>query len=800
MSSMEMELLQAELTEKTSLIGSLTADNEQLRRLLQSSSDSLHNTSTDVKELQTHNARLSAQVKKLSEEKESSSLSASQLGIDVQDARAALSATTHENGMLKEEVKALTAQLLDESKKYEDERGIVINLRAALEESKKAIAILSSQQERRDRGSEAALARRASVEILAGKSPNLSKSVGASAGAPHEAFNPARRGSLNYLSGLGLTSKRLTHFDPRHRQISVSSDGGSESQANNIRASLPGSVAASNDQSTMLLHPDSMTNHVSASRRASLPAGAVAPNSDNAASRSEIGLAEDALNQYSMVGIQSDSPMIGNTSRRSSMTAATRRSSNVLDPGMRRASLAAVLNLAEDKAACTATGDIHDTEGLPTYSPRRRRSHAEFSGDGPTFADKVRRRSSAQLHGLQISSSSATSGLGRRNSDHRWNQAFTLSSNKSAFDSPLAMTFSAAEVCLTRPTPVDELAEDPFTTHNRVQDESRHSELARQPAIKRPNVHTFSPEMSEVVQALSVEAAMEISSLRDVIADLKMQLLEAEESREASETIARALREFIAATPDTPNDKQKEVIRLPAPPSGDTSDMDTDEKNTSKKEKRTSRWGMLLPSITVPALASGQRRDASNSIVNHLPLPPKPAVISTHLNKSPQLSVEDSHSRGSYGSTGNSPSFLQQPTWRTNGYVRNLSVASGASTVSARPSPILSPGVEGFAQDKTNFMSFSFSAHQERSDDEFMPSSPGGSRHSTSPDSTYSARLERISSEERGSISEVDSMPPTPLDAVFNATETAYPPSQKAVQSFADTALTPRIVSDGFER
>jgi hypothetical protein len=303
---------------------------------------------------------------------------------------------------------------------------------------------------------------------------------------------------------------------------------------------------------------------------------------------------------------------------------------------------------------------------------------------------------------------------------------------------------------------------------------------------------SFPPnERNGVIQALSAEAAMEISHLKEALAELKMQLFEAEESREASEACARALREFIASSASN----EPEQIKLPPLPTESTASLDAQaeqeaedkRKSSQQQEKRSSRWGMpkLLPSLSYSSI----RRDASSSIVNHLP-----AIVS----KAPsppipqqQLPAIPAPTRLSSSSTKDSSQFLLQPEWRKTAALRS-SVASGMSdnSSSVAPSPILSSGVPGFT---SSFSGFSFAAYQARTMEEVdEPASPMGSRDS--PTFEPGNPMEAVYSSE----SEAESMPATPSDATFgDRVESSLDHEQKKGHSrnTSDMTMTPRAGS-----
>ena len=727
------ELLEAELALKVQLLSSLTTENEELRAIVQSNSNAAHNAAADTSALQAQLSTLQSQISSLP-------TLISQLKIKEEEnvsLYCQIAEISKEKERLQRKLRSAETSLLEESKKYEDERAAVINLRAGLEESKKAIAILN-QQERR--GSAAAIARRASLD----KAAHLVAVAGESTASPH------RRGSLNYLSGLGLTSKRVSHFDPQR-------NGSQSSTASfNPRSTVPASAGPPLD-SEIANEADGR------GRRASLPSAGTSPSVFMQAFADGLAGQAESFDDNAM-------PNFGTTLRRASATA-SRRSSNVIDPGMRRPSLARDANDAPMEAS-SETDKPAETPSSPLLqvaaSPRRRRSLADFENQGAS----VRRRSSANLHGLAVANLAQ-----RRGSEQRPLRLIA--------ESPLQISSLAGQ-----PTPVDEAAEDLF--EQGLKDAPSPASSVR----RHSNVRSYAREAdNEVIQALSVEAAMEISSLKDMINELRMQLMESEEGREASENISRALRGFIAASATT----QVEHVNLPPPPSDDTADLEAKQVAQAKPklEKRTSRLFGLLPTINVPALASGSRRDASASISNHLPpIVPEKNRLSMSTSSIPtssptQLAPADR------GSTNFSP-LLTQPAWRTNGKLRNLSVASGMSdtTASARPSPILSPGVPGFSS--VAFGGFSFSAHAERSDEEMeVPPSPGGSRHSNSPPESFTMRMERLSSVEsamdEASEASTSSMPPTPHDDVFPA---EIQTQRKELDSMA-IMNTPRITYTG---
>ena len=698
---------------KTSLVEALNEENEQLRSLVQRHADAADSKEnllannmrrdSNVNELQTVITHMRSQLYEHASDHDAATATIARLQQENVDLRATASDMTDEMNALRTKVEVLSAQLHEATARCDDERQKVLNLRTGMEESKRAISIMKDQLDRRTSVSNIDGSRRGSA------SQNRKASLAATN------ISEARRGSLNYLTGLGLTSKRLGHFDPR-KQAVMDAEGNAKS-AFNPSASLPASYAheLAQNKTASVLGPR---------RRASLPASTA--DFDGSASPS-LGLhGASALD---------GSPTFSPTSRRSSLTAVRRPSLGIESPARRNSNLAQALlrfNLGEEDhnvpLARRDSATIREEDGsnltaLPGINIRRRGSANGYE----------RRRSS-----IQIGSNS------RRGSD----KALPRLATEPSLSSSLSTTsFTSAECSLTPSegrTPVIQGPAD--------QEDS----LFAQAAMHMNRTASHPPG---VVQALSLEAAMEISGLKDIVSELKMQLMEAEESREASEACARALREFIASSVSS----EPEHIKLPPLPSDSETELaaeaETERKEQErleKQEKRSSRWGMpkLLPSLSYTSI----RRDASNSIVSHLPAivgkSPNTDQLAIPSIKSPSKGIV---SEADPARKGSSPA-LKQPTWRTTATLRS-SVASGMSDSSANPSPILVAGVPNF---QSTFSSFSFSARQERTLDELdEPSSPMGSR-SDSP--TFESSNDGVSSTDE---SETESMPRTPIEPSF---------------------------------
>ena len=698
------EGLEAELAIKTNLVEALNAENEQLRLLMQKHADAVDSKvserllasdmtrGSNEDELQTVITHMRTQLHETASNHDSATVTVAKLRKDNTILRATNSDIEDEMNAMKIKIQMLDAQLVEAIAKYDGERQKVLNLRTGMEESKRAISIMKDQLDRRASISNADTSRRAS-EIQNRKTSLVATS----------SVSEARRGSLNYLSGLGLTSKRLGHFDPRKQAMMEAETNNKAAAAPlNLRASLPASAnkEISNNQSDSL-----MNKH----RRASLPA---APADFDSAPASNLGL--------HVTKATHESPRFSTTSRRSSLTAGRRGSSNLDSPSRRNSVLAQTLL----RMNAGAGQDEHD---LP-LTRREATTISEEDGSNLTALPETasRRRGSASLNDRRRSSVQLGSGTPRRGSE---NLLLRLTAD---LDNDVTMRAELASPAV-------------------------------QAAMLMNRTSSFPPnERNGLVQALSLEAAMEISSLKEIVAELKLQLLEADESREASEACARALRDFIASSASS----EPEHIKLPPLPSDSDLELEAEaeaerqrkeKEKLEKQEKRSSRWGMpkLLPSLSYTSV----RRDASNSIISHLPA----AVV----NKSPnpnQLTVPgskmdpDGNLFDSVPITpkGNTAS-LKQPAWRTTANLRS-SVASGTSdATSATPSPILATGVPNFQQ---SFSGFSFSARQARSVEELdEPSSPMGSR-------ADSPTFEGSSSTDE---SEIESMPVTPLDASFGS-------------------------------
>lgn len=747
------ELLDAELAVKTNLVEALNAENEQLRLLLQKHADQVDadhvsrlakgdmRRESNINELQAVIAHMRTQ---LYEHASDHDVQTATLG-SLKEENARLKADKldlrDENTALKQRMTMMQAQLAEEQAKYDAEREKVLALRAGLEESKKAIAILKESSDRRN--SEVA-SRRASEHhnTLARQNSFVAVNV-----------NVARRGSLNYLTGLGLTSKRLNHFDPNKKLLLGSAR--TESDLASLAASIP-------------LPPSEGGSPNIANRRASLPAS---PHNYDASGQSSLGL---ALIHSS----GTDGPTFNALSRRSSLHAGRRSSLGLDTPTRRRVSV--------NNAMIRLTGTIADDGDLPLARRHSTTIDENEVSEHFTALPEVgaRRRTSGGLGGERRRSSVHGSQL-RRGSER------------------IALS-GLAEYAF--PAPGDDPAGLPPTV----------AEEALSPTLSAGSVSlpmemrtaTFPPhEPDGLVQALSLEAAIEISSLKELIADLKMQLLESEESREASETCARALRDFIATSSSSVAEQEK--VKLPPLPSSADAEaevMASDQKSIGgavdqdshlKESKRTSRWGMpkLLPTLSYSAI----RRDASNSIAGHLPpvkVTPAPSASASTEQLAVPVAARTRASTNSGLSTAQGSPLM--PSWRTNGDLRHLSVSSGMSggSSSAAPSPILSSGLPNF---QSTFNGFSFAAVQYRPPAAMEePSSPGGGRSSPTFSSLGSGSVASDAASSTDAESESGaSMPSTPLDATFGDRADAQVAKERAEEEqrlALDPTMTPRPV------
>ena len=742
------EVLEAELAVKTNLVEALNAENEQLRLLLQKHADraDAEHTSrlakgdmrreSNINELQAVIAHMRTQLYENASDRDAQNSSLADLKVENAQLKAERADIVDEMHALKQRLTMMQAQLAEEQAKYDAEREKVLALRAGLEESKKAIGILKESSDRRN--SEVASRRASDNHTTLGRQNSL-VSVN---------VNVARRGSLNYLTGLGLTSKRLNHFDPGKKLLLGSAR--TESDLAGLAASTP-------------LPPSDQGSPNTLNRRNSLPAS---PHNYEPRQHGSLGLVAISAGA-------GDGPTFGALSRRSSLHAG-RRSSLGLDSPTRRS-----MNLSN--AMIRLTGTTGEDGDLPLA----RRASTTIEEDKVTehFTALpemgVRRRASGSLGGERRRSSvHGPAGL-RRGSER--NALSGLA--EYSFPSP------DTEGSVGLPPTVAEEAYSPAMSAGSVS-----FPMDMRTATYPPH------EPDGVVKALSMEAAMEISSLKELIADLKMRLLEADESREASETCARALRQFIANQAA----EQEETVKLPPLPTDTEAAVEAEEvelkrkhasssgeQDTAKESKRTSRWGMpkLLPSLSYSAI----RRDASNSIAGHLP--PVKVTLSEpeHQLQVPAAARTRSSSNGSthLSASGGSPSV---PAWRTNRDLRHLSVSSGMSGggSSAAPSPILSSGVPNF---QSTFNSFSFSAVQYRQPSTIEePPSPGGGSDSPTFSSISGILSDGASSTDAESENE-GSLPATPLDATFgDRAELAKERAEEEQRLARDPTMTPRPV------
>lgn len=760
---MSPEGLEAELAIKTTLVEALNAENEQLRSLLQKHADNAENQ---------HNERYSA----LDARRESNIHDLQEvigaMRTQLYDRVSAHDSTTSELAHFRQQalhLKAVNAEMGDELAalrtkveileeehaealhRYEEEKGKVVMLRSGLEESKRAIGIYQAQSDQRRNSVEH---RRLSTDLshsgLVRKATlnNTSSTV-----------SEARRGSLNYLTGLGLAKQRVAYFDPR------------KPQPNNQNAERKDSSDSLVDPAQIPLPatPESGRVHL---RRTSMPTAGYD------------GLPQGPLDGLGFnVPASASTPQFNTTSRRASLTAGRRASLTHDSPLARRRSsnLAhALMRLSgnDDDLPLSQSGEEHQAEQdnltqLPDATPRRRQSNSAFE----------RRRSSLQNN----------TPLARRGSDKPLPRLDG--------DSSMAPRTSLLSGPSTLPEDVESIGSYTFPSSVREESMLEEIEEKRSEIASPPLSRCVSDPSESIVHTLSLEAAMEIAMLKEKVTELTLSLMEAEESREASETIARALREFIAVSSSV--DEAQPVKLPPAPSDSDDGDAEWEaeqqkmkEKEAKEKEagaKRTSRWGMpkLIPSLSYTALAGKMVASAAA---------PTPAAITASssssstigFSKSPSvaslqpIAERDNASIKSGRSPSPSPSInFAQPEWRRNGALRNDSVASSvASGISSNPSsgssPVLPQGKNAPIPPAFNsFNSFSFSAFQTRpAEDISCPNSPGG----TTCDTPHEERdfdfgpASSAGSARGGSVSvassETESEPPmTPQDASFGDVE-----------------------------
>ena len=836
-----MESIEAELAIKSSLVDALNAENEQLRMLLQKHADRDDHEHTsrlqkgdmrresNINELQAALVAMRSQLHEGAMDADAQLATLAELRAENARLRADAQDSADELTALRQRLTLTHAQLAEERARFDDERAKVLALRAGLEESKKAIAILNEQNERRNSDLVAATSRRASeaaqgtLAVGSGSGSSLARksslvNVNVSVISEH------RRGSVNYLSGLGLTSKRLNHFDPNSAGAKKLSLGSARTESD--LAALAGTSASTNaDSAASIVSPNRLN------RRASLPASPAGTAQSRSLVLAAHATGQDASSAANSADAATSPVHFSNLSRRSSLTAGRRASLGYDSPTRRTSNLNQALIRLNGGVASADDGELPNSRRASTTineeegNGSEQQSLTQLADTGvrrkSSFAE--RRSSSAHLangyaHLAGASSTHGPSGL-RQSIDHGalFSASYSLGS-----------------------TPEDGQADPRPAT---VMEEAHSPTLSvSYPMSMRTT--TFPPaETDGVVQALSLEAAMEISALKDMVAELKMQLLEAEECREASDTCARALREFIATQAAV---ETTERVKLPPLPTDASADADAEAELASAREKekkqtegaaaaataakRSSRWGMpkLLPSLSYSSI----RRDASNSIVSHLPAI---AGSSNGSGKAGLASIADSSSSAplppqlaisaparSTSSSGNatplagtSPALLSQPGWRTTGDLRHLSVSSAAGstgTSSAAPSPILSSGVPNF---QSTFQGFSFSnAYRYVPPTEVEePPSPGGGRSdaptfpgldsgasvagSLEGDADVDALSESASATDE---SEVESLPRTPLDATFGGRtgaevqEVEKEKREEEMRIASDPTMTPRAV------
>lgn len=659
--------LEAELAVKSSLVDALSAENEQLRNLLQRHVDQAEVTDikrfsrgdmrreSNINELQAALACMRSQLHDTASEYEEQK----KVALTEKEEKAALQAkldhANEEIHLLKTTILELQAKLTEGEASLEEEKTRVATLRTGLDESKRAIVILQEQNERRQ--SEAAAARRASLEAQ-GILPMNSATVGASAsrkvslGFPN--VTEARRGSLNYLNGLGLATKRTAYFDSAK-----------------IGSQRHGSLA--DNSATPSEH------EVLARRRASLPASGLlaavqgTDDDDSPSPSAKSGMPTSA-----------SSPHLGATgpSRRPSLVAVRRSSIGYENSPTRRNS-----HLAHTLSRLGANGPEND---LPMSRRGSRILANDMSGlsslpeHGPNddASVKVRRRSSLLVNPNHI----------RRPSDKQ---------------------------------PPTSVADDPSSKMRKISERSR---------------TTSNGDSDELVHALSLEAVMEIAALRESVEQLRIQLFESEEAREASETCARVLREFIAS--QAPVETAVPAIRLPPLPT-EADELDTSSPNAKIKtdrsasdrpeaRKTSSMWGIpkILPSLSYGTSKKDAQAATSASATD--------TVAKTFASISTDLLL---------------PSRVADIKRRSS----SISSRSEYSCNSGPVSPYL--GFVNQGTFKPNFESFSFSAHRGQPNvPNLEPPSPlVGPTDTRFPDSSSSI-----------GDSDSEAEPVTPCDAVFS--------------------------------
>lgn len=570
--------------------------------------------------------------------------------------------------MLKRTTTELEAKVAEGQASLEDERVRIAALRNGLDESKRAIVILQEQNERRQ--SEAAAARRASLEaqgilqpISVAGAPQSATSGSRRASLAFPNVSEARRGSLNYLNGLGLATKRTAYFDP-----------------SKMGPTRHGSLA---DNSTLPSEQE-----VLARRRASLPASGLlellrSSEEEHGTSPARNGMPTSASSPH----------LTGSVSRKGSL-AARRSSIGYENSPTRRNS-----HLAHTLSRLAANGSENDL-------PMSRRGSRILANDTSGL-------SSLPEHGTGL----IDPAKARRRSSLLVNNSICRPSDK-----PI-------------PTFTREDADDPLSKIRKIDDSSSLSGQDTNNAV---------------VHALSLEAVMEISALRETVEQLRNQLFESEEAREASETCAKVLREFIGSQVEGPTPTP--AIRLPPLPT-EADEIDTASPNAKVKTDRSATEGKKTSSMwaipkILPSLSYGTSKKDSN-----LPHMPTDTVGKTLTSISTDLLL---------------PSRIADIKRRTS----SISSKSEYSCNSGPASPYL--GFSNQGSFMPNFESFSFSAHRAQ------PGPPRLEHPSPLVGPTDTARFPDSASSTGDSESEVE--PVTPSDAVFNENVMNTPKMQEQEQ------------------
>lgn len=790
--------LQAELAAEKEVVEALTAENEQLRKVLERQADGREDErrergeASDAHELQGMLATLKCQLSQTMSDNETYLSKIERLSIENGDLRDQVAS-------LKDTIHLIEAQSKETATRYEEERLVVATLRRGLDESKKALAILSAQQERRN--SEASLARRASLvsppatpgTVTPPRNHEVSPATSSHSSLARKAslsrVSAARRGSLKYLSDLQLTQQRLTHFDARP----TTQEG---TTANFHATHLPRHSMSNSDLARSTSGTESQQTQD-------------ATGSEPRKACLSLVLQNETIDQES--NSIASTPRFASTTRRASLTAG-RRSSMAAGSGE------SLLRTPHPQHTLTRPSAGSSAKAHDADLPLLRRISSTTLEDRPLTAlpEMAPRRRSSLATGVPAAHLASE----RRRTSPPRSAPSLHAHDRGESDKPLPrLLLGEQESNVIPESRVLELEPSPIIR----------SSMEMQDALSGPSIvtaksgrNTTSParplssplgarsEQEDIVQALSVEAAIEISDLRVIIDELKLRLFEAEEAREASETCVKVLREFIASsshddvqstvsdekdgssasttpTPTTPlhdgrhGAMHREVLSLPPLPT-ETDDMDDSGTATRKpsvdKQANTRRWGMPTMPKLLPSLSySGLRRDASAGISTHLPVivtkaayPETPASQTCGPDDEKQEEVPSvsvtTRSQDSTASRNSSPSpHLKQPEWRGASKLRHASIGSvnsGTSTISARPSPILPPGIPHFQT--SAFSGFSFSAHHSGPivNDDDQPS-PGGSstRQSSgieegselSPTSSFSSRMGRSGSEASASSS-----------------------------------------------